>query len=425
MSIWHLVVKEILHRRMNFALGLLSVIVAVACLVGALTLLRAHDARTEQIVGAKEARVQEEMARMEDDYRIIMKGLGFNLLILPKDQNLGDLYADDYASKYMPEAYVSMLSESGVMSIRHLLPSLQQKLKWPEQERTIILIGVRGEVPLAHKAPKEPILTAVPSGTMVVGYELHRSLNLSEGDSVRLLGRKFAVGKCHPERGNKDDITIWIDLREAQELLNRQGEINGILALKCHCYGARLGQVREEISRLLPDTQVIEFASKVVARAEARDRAADTAREALKAEKVNRARLRSEREAFASVLVPLVLMAGAVWIGSLFLTNVRERRAEIGILRALGLRARAILLMFVTKAMLMGLLGGLLGYAVGWIVGASWGDASLELRGALALFNPELLLLVFFAAPLLSGLASWIPAMVAGQQDPAVVLREE
>ena len=423
MSIWRLVLREIQHRKLNFGLGLLSVVVAVACFTGALTLLRAHDLRTERIIAAREAETRENMRVMEDDYRKIMKKLGFNLLILPKDQNLGDLYAEDYAAKYMPETYVDELAQSGTMTIRHLLPSLQQKLLWPEQKRTIILIGVRGEVPLEHVAPREPMLLAVPPGSMVVGYELHRSLNLAEEDQVELLGRTFKIGRCNEERGNKDDITIWIDLKEAQELLHKQGSINGILALKCHCEGSDLSQVRAEVANLLPETQVIEFSSKVVTRAEARDRAAATARNAIAAEKEQRARLRAEREAFAAVLVPLVLVVSTVWIGFLFLGNVRERRAEIGIWRALGLGSPKILSIFLSRALLMGLAGGLLGYVTGFATGALWGEGGLG-HPAL-LFDPALFLLAVALAPLLAALASWLPAMTAARQDPAAVLVEE
>lgn len=423
MSIWRLVLREIQHRKLNFGLGLLSVGVAIACLTGAWTLLRVHDLRTERVIAAKEAATREEMRVMEDDYRKITKKLGFNLLILPKDQNLGDLYAEDFAAKYMPEAYVDTLVRSGSMTIRHLLPSLQQKLIWPEQRRTIILMGVRGEAPLEHVAPKEPMLLAVPPGTMVVGYELHRSLELKKGDQVALLGRQFTVGECNAERGNKDDITIWIDLRQAQELLGKQGLLNGILALKCHCAGNALSQVRAEVAGLLPDTQVIEFDSKVVTRAEARDRAAATARRALAAEKEQRERLRAEREAFAAVLVPLALVVSGAWVGFLFLGNVRERRAEIGLWRALGLGSPAILSIFLIKALLLGLAGGLLGYGAGFATGVLWGEEGVQ--GAAPLFDPLLILLAVGLAGLLAVLASWLPAVAAVRQDPAAILVEE
>jgi ABC-type lipoprotein release transport system permease subunit len=41
------------------------------------------------------------------------------------------------------------------------------------------------------------------------------------------------------------------------------------------------------------------------------------------------------------------------------------------------------------------------------------------------LFSLQLLAIAAILAPLLCGLASWIPAMLAAQQDPAVVLRGE
>jgi ABC-type lipoprotein release transport system permease subunit len=41
------------------------------------------------------------------------------------------------------------------------------------------------------------------------------------------------------------------------------------------------------------------------------------------------------------------------------------------------------------------------------------------------LFNPGLFLLALITAPVLSVISGWIPAMIAAQQDPAVVLREK
>jgi len=425
MTLGRLVVKEILHRKLNSAMALVSVTAAVASLVGALTVLRAHDLRTNEIIARKEAEVQEMMRKMEDDYRKIMKKLGFNLLIIPREQKLDDFYAEQYASKYMPEEYVDRLVESRIMSIRHLLPSLQQKLKWPERERTIILMGVRGEVPLPYRTPREPMVQPVPPGTMVVGYELHRSLGLSVGDRVKLLGREFTVSRLHPERGNKDDITVWINLAEAQELLGKKGKINAILALECFCFGSRLAEIRQEITRILPDTQVIELATEVLVRAEARERAARTAREALEAEKKNRAEHRAEIEAFASVLVPLVVVVCALWIGLLAFGNVRQRRPEIGILHAIGVCSRDILLIFLARAMLMGFVGAIVGYFVGLVAGGVWGKLPAGGAWRAAFFDLRLFLAVLVLAPLLAAFASWIPAMMAAQQDPAVVLREE
>ena len=169
----------------------------------------------------------------------------------------------------------------------------------------------------------------------------------------------------------------------------------------------RLGLIRTEIARILPETQIIEFASQALARAETRTRAAEAAQAAIDREKQNRARLRHEREAFAAVLVPLVTAGSAIWIGLLALANVRERRAEIGILRALGVGTTQILAVFLGKAIIIGLAGAV----AGLLVSASRCDTRLVLA-------------TLAGAPVLAALASWLPALLAAQQDPADVLRE-
>lgn len=60
-------------------MALVSVTIAVACFVGSITLLNSHNLRTEQIVYEKEREVRMEMLRMEDDYRQIMRDMGYML----------------------------------------------------------------------------------------------------------------------------------------------------------------------------------------------------------------------------------------------------------------------------------------------------------------------------------------------------------
>ncbi len=424
MTIWHLAFKELLHRKVNFGLSVFAVAVAVGCLSGALALLRAHDHRTDEIIAVKETETRKQMAKLEDDYRKITKNMGFNVLILPKDQNLSDLYADDYALKTIPEEYATRLARSKVVTIQHLMPTLQQKLRWPEQQRTILMVGTRGEVPMLQADPKKPILDAVAKGEIVLGYELHHTLNLKAGSSLKLLGREFKVGKCYPERGTKDDITVWINLQEAQELLNKKGLINGILALECVCAADSLAKVRAEIAGILPDTQVIEFASQALARAEARQRAATAARDAVESEKLARARLRRERESFAAILAPVSLLGAAVWVGFLALGNVRARQTEIGILRAIGVRSSQILWLFLAKAVLIGFLGACVGLVAGLGAVPAMTETGKGALTASVLCDPKLMLLTLLAAPALSAVASWIPAWMAARQDPADILRE-
>jgi ABC-type lipoprotein release transport system permease subunit len=425
MNLGRLIFCELYFRGMNFFLGVLSVGVAVACLTATLTFLHKHDMRTDQIVAAKEEVTHAQMEALTDDYRKLTLKMGFNIMILPKDQNLGDLYADDFASKYMPEEYALRLARSRVATLNHILPSLQQKIKWPERERIVLLMGVRGEMYI-QSGQQKPLLEAVAPGSMVLGYELAHSLQLKPGDTTAFMGRPFTVAKIKPEQGNKNDITLWISLSEAQAMLGKKGLINSIMALDCTCDTVdRLSHIREEVSKILPDTQIIEFASQALARAEARARAAAEAKGSVQREKEERAKLRGEREAFAAVLIPVVMLGCALWLGFLALANVRQRRTEIGILRALGLRSSQVLVIFLGKAVLVGFTGGITGYFAGRFAGLAWRDAPDLSPVAMAVMDPQLMLLIMVAAPLLTALVSVLPAKIAAKQDPAHVLREE
>lgn len=430
MKIWHILLKEILHRWRSFVLGVFAVTVAVGSLTGALTLLQVHDHHTHEILIEKEEETKKKMAMLQDEMRKATLKLSFNLLILPKQQSIRDLHIKGYPSEYMPEEYVTRLADSGIVLVRHFLPSLQERIKWPEIKRTITLVGTRGEVPNLHKNPRKPLVEPVPLGTIVLGFGLHRSLGLKIGDKVKLLDREFTVHECYEERGSKDDFTAWIHLREAQELLDKEGLINAILALECLCarMGDLLGSIRREIEQILPGTQVIEKGTKAIARAEARASVGQEAKAAVERERHHREQIRSEREAFAAVLVPLVMVACAVWIGLLGFSNVRDRKTEIAIQRAMGFQARQIMLLFLSKSLMMGLLGGALGIFAGlgsgrWLGLVLEGDA--EGIAAMGLPNPGLLLLALFAAPMLTVISGWIPAIIAAQQDPVTVLREK
>lgn len=424
MNLWHLIRSEIRHRWINFAASALMVGFAVGGVVAALDRLARFDCRTRVELAAQEAGLRERMASLEDDYRKITKGLGFNVLILPEKQNLADFYAEDYASKTMPEEYAIRLAKAGVATINHVLPILQQKTNWPEQKRTVQLTGTRGEISLSGKGKKDPLLDPVPARQVAVGFELHRSLNLAVGDEIAFQGRKFKVSKLQPQRGNQDDITLWINLAEAQQLLNKPGVINGILALECNCAADRLSQIRAEIASVLPDTQVIEFSGQALARAEARNRAALEAKESLMRWKDDRGREREARESFLAVQTVLILGVAAVSLGLLTLFNLKRRTAEIGILRAIGLGTRRVLVLVLSRAAAIGVLGAAFGFCLGWLV--SWlADSTVSDGPPLgALFDPSVLGLAIALSPAFAVLVSWLPAYWATQIDPAKSLRE-
>ncbi|MBC8348344.1 MAG: hypothetical protein O3A82_05610 [Verrucomicrobia bacterium] len=379
---------------------------------------------------AMEAKFTKEMKAYEDDVRKTMKGLGFNIFIFPEGQELSEVYAEGFASKTMPESYAATLAESNIVTVNHLLPSLTRKLKWPERERTVILIGIRGEVPIAHRDPKKPLIDPVRKGRIVLGHELHRSLDLKEGNATVFMGREFIVDKCHPERGTKDDITVWMHLGECQELLGEEGRINAIKALECNCATIdRLGEIRREIAGILPGTKVIETESKALARAEARNKAKKHSQSSIASKKAeaiklqaDRTQLRFEDKEKYTALLTVVILGAMAWVSFLSFANSRDRQAEIGILRAMGISTGSILGALMGRAFLVGLFGAgltlLFAFLLSETLKATLHEFDLRsLRGDIPL--------VLLSVPVLSCAASWLPALQAANRDPATILRNE
>ncbi len=469
MNITRLILREILYRKVNFILAILAVVVAVSCLVAEVTILALQEKATEEIISAKEKETsirlasfenttrdnlnhfeQETKARLrklEDDYRKITKKLGFNVLILSKKENLNGLFARGFAIEYMPKSYVDTLANSKIMTINHLLPLVQEMVKWKETGRRVLLTGISNEVPFRYRDPKKPLLQQVPKGKIVVGHELHRTMNLKKGQKIKFQGKEFEIHDLSKENGNVDDITLWINLEEAQEILGKAGKINAIKALECNCSSLdRLGEIRSDIKKLLPDTQVLESRSKALTRAEARNRAKKEAKDALKAEQLKASKILEQKKQeaeqtiahekqsreelldqyrfFAAFLIPFVLAAGLAWLVFISLSNVRERQGEIVILRALGLSSANIYLIFISRAVLVGFVGAGIGYGLGIFAGSFWIEPEVANSAGTVILNPILLGAVIIATPLVSGLVGWLAAIWAVQQDPAFILQQ-
>jgi putative ABC transport system permease protein len=132
---------------------------------------------------------------------------------------------------------------------------------------------------------------------------------------------------------------------------------------------------------------------------------------------------------FSQILTALTLVLGAIaaislsvagiGIMNVMLVSVSERTREVGLMRALGVRRRQVLAVFLTESALLSAVGGLLGLAAGW------GAVRILVRifPALPASPPVWAVAAALTLSLAVGvLFGWLPARRAARLDPVAAL---
>jgi len=376
-----LILKEVMHRKLNFLLSLSGMAAAVTLFVFFYTAGEASRLETARIT----------------------RNIGLNLRIIPKQTNMDQFWVSGFSDHTMPEDYVHQLASHSGLNYAHLLPTLKQKIQWRGAE--VILEGRLPEISPVDK--KKPSMSIEPQqGTIYIGYELAHQHGLKKGDQVELSGRTFEIARILKETCTQQDVTLIGHLHDVQEILGLKEQLNEIQALNCVCFDTNqdaLEMLREQLTPVLPEAKVLQIRPIADARQKQRQMVED----------------------YLAMILPFAMVICAAWIGLLAMINVRERRQEIGILRALGYGSGKIAELFLGKASVIGVFGAVIGFGLGTWLAFIYGPEVFKLTWQK--IEPLYFLLGWsiLVAPAFAALASFMPAMIAVTQDPAETLREE
>ena len=123
-----------------------------------------------------------------------------------------------------------------------------------------------------------------------------------------------------------------------------------------------------------------------------------------------------------AALGSISLLVGAVGIFTIMTIAVRERTAEVGLLRALGAGRRQVLSLFLAEAVVLSLFGGFAGLLFGATVAWLLGQAVSQLPVSFSTLFMGLALGLSVVIGLVAGI---LPAMSAAKLDPVEALRAE
>jgi putative ABC transport system permease protein len=73
-------------------------------------------------------------------------------------------------------------------------------------------------------------------------------------------------------------------------------------------------------------------------------------------------------EVFLAGIAAISLLVAGIGIMNIMIVSLMERTREIGILKALGMKSRTVLLIFLSEAVIVGLIGAVIGIASGWVL---------------------------------------------------------
>ena len=397
--------KEMWQRKSQLISGLLAITLGIAVIVGIQSITNV----SKKVVAQK------------------LDLLGANIQVLPQGATIDDYYSTDVDAPTFPEEYVERVATSMIPGVDNMSPKLSRRIK--VDGIPIVLTGVLPANELASKpiwqasglmgaelqlacgpdydpqsadnnsseASGREVVDSLSSSDVWVGSLAAERLKLSIGSTVELEGKPFKVTHILSETGTIDDSRIFAHLHSVQDLLGTGSQINVIEIMGC-CDAISEGLL-SKLRNILPDTRITTINHIVKTQIETNQ-------------------LMSK---ISIVLLIIIVLVGAISIGNYMWANVEERRREIGTLITLGLRKTHIYRLFISKSLVLGVVGGSLGYLFGTIAAMILGP---QFAGLAISPIPIYFLWSILIAIIISILGSWYPIYNAARMDPAVIMQE-
>jgi putative ABC transport system permease protein len=259
------------------------------------------------------------------------------------------------------------------------------------------------------------------SQEVLIGERLAARLNLAPGKQIEIAGQNRRISGMLSTGGAEDD-QIVAPLRVAQQILGKPNAVRRV-------YVSAITKPEDAFARRDPKTlsgaiydrwycspypQSIAF--------QLQEAIPNSHAEQIRKIAQNEGRVLSRIKGLMLLVTLAALLASALAVSAAMATAVFERRAEVGLMKALGAGRFSVATLFFTEAALLALMGGLTGFAAGALVAREIGRSIFDSQIAI---QPVLLPLVLIIAAAVTFAGSAIAIRRAVQLDPVHALRGE
>jgi ABC-type lipoprotein release transport system permease subunit len=281
----------------------------------------------------------------------------------------------------------------------------------PESEASVSLV--------AENITQGRFLSGDDGDNILIGQEMANLLNVTVGDRIILLGKRkdesmrqrtmTVVGIYSLGLGEAEKGLVYINLPTAQTLYNlRDQETEVAVTL------AQVGQENNLISSLQPDLPNYEVDSFDTLRPEIGE-------------------VLATKSLFTAAIGFIVLLMASIGILNLMLMAVYERTREMGVLAALGMKGRQLMVLFLLEGVFIGLIGAVIGCVLSWLLVVAAAQVGLDYSFAQGTGDITALIgnriypsipianIIFYgvAVVIIAALAALFPAWQAARNQPA------
>ena len=336
--------------------------------------------------------------------QIVMKNMGHNLLIVPKEADLWSIYTCSDRQVLFPDDTTRKMSNALSLASRYYVSVLQERVSVDGHE--LVLTGI---APIARKdesAEKRNMILPLAEGEARLGYEVARLLRKNVGDSLRILSDNFQVVEVLEPKASLDDCRVYIDLSQCQRMLSKEDGINVILAFLCLHRGSleeALEFQKQKLAEIFPGFRLIGRMDIAQGR--------------------HLARLTTQKSLY--YLVGIVAAATVIVIAVTGLQEVSARRHETGIMIAMGVSHTYIVCLYLVKTLVLALTASVVGFVLGSGLAVHFTAPFLVVNTQPVTFLWQQLPTIVALTCVVAFVAEIIPVIKLLSLDPNTILAEQ